>query len=238
MTEKFINKKIADITDFIYKNVDNERLLQKFLCENIFLKKLYSEMDKEYYNIIKPIVESDIFKTTRIHLHHDNVSTYTHMLHVSLIAYQDAKKKKLDYISAAIGGLLHDFYLYDWHVPQYKDPGLFNKHLFTHPVVAAKNAKKYFPNLINKKIKNIIIAHTWHSYILEKMLKPSFNLYNHVPHSKEAWIVAKADIKASMYSFQTPRMFLSSLGMDKYIDRVCYFLANNKTLNAVISVFH
>jgi uncharacterized protein len=72
------------------------------------------------------------------------------------------------------GALLHDFFLYDWHIPDKTR----RWHGFTHPRIALENAKKYFK--LNEKEKDIILNHMW-------PLTVKF------PRSREAFIVCIAD---------------------------------------------
>jgi uncharacterized protein len=60
---------------------------------------------------------------------------------------------RLDYRSAARGGLLHDYFLYDWHHAPYK------LHGFKHPNRALKNAQNDFD--LNKIEIDIIKKHMW-----------------------------------------------------------------------------
>ena len=65
--------------------------------------------DKEYYDIIKDILESDEFQKRKNFKHHDD-SVYEHCLKVSYKSYLLAKKIGANYKDCAIAGLLHDFY--------------------------------------------------------------------------------------------------------------------------------
>ena len=49
------------------------------------------------------------------YIQHGSTTTLDHSIAVSYLAYRLARKLDLDYISVARAGLLHDFYLYDWH---------------------------------------------------------------------------------------------------------------------------
>jgi uncharacterized protein len=80
----------------------------------------------------------------------------------------------LDYRSAARGGLLHDFFLYDWHIKKSHE-GL---HGFIHPRVALENANKYFH--LNDMEQDVICKHMW-----PMTIKP--------PKYKEAYIVDAID---------------------------------------------
>jgi uncharacterized protein len=89
------------------------------------------------------------------YIQHGNVTCLEHCKKVSFKSYQIAKRLKLDYKSAARGGLLHDFFLYDWHIPG-SHVGL---HGFRHAKTAFKNASKHFE--LNRKEKDIILKHMW-----------------------------------------------------------------------------
>mgnify|MGYP002745451990 CR=1 FL=1 len=81
----------------------------------------------------------------------------------------------------AVGGFLHDFYLYDWHKTSsfHGLRRLFEMHGFSHPGSACVNAKRYFQ--ITKKEQNIIQSHMWPL------------TFRHVPTCREAVIVCLAD---------------------------------------------
>ena len=74
------------------------------------------EYDKEFLEIIKPIIDNKEFIKRKKFHHHENESVYDHSMAVAYFAYKFAKKHHLDYKSAAIGGLLHDFYYKDWQL--------------------------------------------------------------------------------------------------------------------------
>jgi uncharacterized protein len=87
---------------------------------------------------------------------------------VSYNSYLVCRVLGLDYQSAARGGLLHDFFLYDWHITKHEE-GL---HGFTHPGTALKNANKKFS--LNKIEKDIIEKHMWPLTIRFPKYKESF----------------------------------------------------------------
>ncbi len=93
----------------------------------------------EYYEIVKPILNNKEFKKRKKFLHHGKVTVYDHSLAVSKLSYCLAKKLKLDYKSAAIGGLLHDFYNNPWQ-NKTKKTKFFQKHGFIHANQAFKNS--------------------------------------------------------------------------------------------------
>lgn len=131
--------------------------------------------DKEYINIVLDILNSDIFKSEDNYIQHGRTTCMEHSIYVSYLAYNICKSRGYDYIAAARAGLLHDMFLYDWHK---NDDGRKGLHGFTHPRLAANNAKKYFD--ISDKEYNMIITHMW-------------PLTPRLPKSKEAWAVTYAD---------------------------------------------
>ncbi len=132
-------------------------------------------------NIVLEIL-SDILKHHNVeemknYIQHANVSTYEHCISVAVKSYSIAKKLRLDIDIRALifGAFLHDFYLYDWHTDAPKD----SLHGFSHPRIAAKNAKEILNQ--SEKVTNIIKTHMW-----------PLTLRN-IPKSREAWLVCICD---------------------------------------------
>jgi uncharacterized protein len=144
-----------------------------------FEKKLNKILlDIEYYECIKDLFNSDPVKLMNSFIQHGSTTTLEHSINVSYKSYKLAKLLKMDYKSAARAGLLHDLFLYDWHLEP-KDNKLFQKHGFTHPEKALNNANKYFD--LNDKEKDIISKHMW-PLTLRK-----------VPKYKESFLVSVVD---------------------------------------------
>lgn len=159
-------------------------------------KKKQNFLDKEYYKIVKPILENEEFLKRKDFPHHYNESVYTHTLRVSYDCYKIGKKWKLDYKALAIAGLLHDFYETPWQ-SDFKHKPFFQKHGFTHAENARVNALKYFPELMNKKIESMIKTHM-------------FPLNKALPKYKESWILTLVD-KADSIDFLFHPLMLTKL---------------------------
>lgn len=111
--------------------------------------------------------------------HHGTITVYDHSLNVVLTSLKIAEKLSLDQKqkeNIIVGGMLHDFFLYDWHEGRIREDGI---HCWLHPKVALQNASKHFE--LNKNQKNIIRSHMFPATLL------------HPPLCKEAWIVSAAD---------------------------------------------
>lgn len=74
------------------------------------------------------------------------------------------------------GALLHDYFLYDWHIPDDENP--HRLHGFYHPGVALRNALKEYH--LTEREKDIIRKHMWPLTVIP-------------PGCREAWIVSAAD---------------------------------------------
>lgn len=118
--------------------------------------KEYSK-DKEYIDIVYDILTNENFKSMDKYMQHGNTSTKLHSINVSYLSYKICKRFKLNYKAAARSGLLHDYYLYDWHT-HYEKTGL-RFHGFTHPKTALKNALNEFT--LSNLEQNIILRHMW-----------------------------------------------------------------------------
>lgn len=157
-------------------------------------------MDKEYYSIVKDILEHEEFQNRKKYKHHGEITVYDHSLKVSQIAYKISKKwKTFDSKSIAIGGLLHDFYDKPWQDNKEKKP-FFQKHGFVHAHQALLNANKYFPDYMNEKIENIIERHM-------------FPLNKIPPKYREAWLITMIDKYVSLEVFFHPTFFLKLFGI-------------------------
>jgi uncharacterized protein len=132
-------------------------------------------------NITQIINRPDI-KVLDNFIQHGNVSCLTHCILVSYLSYYISKKLKLkvDYASLIRGALLHDYFLYDWHIKDKNRP----LHAFYHPKCAYKNAQKLFD--LTEIEKDIILKHMW-------PLTLSF------PSYKEAFIVCISDKICSVF---------------------------------------
>ncbi len=127
--------------------------------------------EREYVTIVKDILANTEFQRLREFFHH-NSSIYDHVRRVSYISYRLCKYLGLDYNSAARGGLLHDFFLYDWR--NHDEPDLARKkfHGLHHPEIALKNAEKHFT--VSEIEKDIILRHMWPLTLMPPRYRESF----------------------------------------------------------------
>ena len=155
--------------------------------------------EQEFLDIINPIITNEEFLKRKKYHHHENESVYDHSMAVAYFAYKFAKKHHFDYKSAAIGGLLHDFYYKDWQLNRVHK-SFFKMHGFVHAREALENSRKTFPYLMNKKVENIILRHM-------------FPLNITLPKYKESWIVSLMDKKCSFKILGHPKCYLKYLGI-------------------------
>lgn len=141
----------------------------------------------EFENIIKDMKNNPTVLKMRNFRQHYDTSCYEHCENVAYFSFLICKKLKLDYVSVARAGMVHDLFLYDWRV---KENGRKGFHAFRHPRIALNNALKLFD--LSKKEQDIILKHMWpltvipsiylESYILSSVdkycaLKESFDHY-------------------------------------------------------------
>ena len=108
---------------------------------------------------------------------HRTSNTYRHVCLVTRRALTLAMKNNMDidYYSLIRGGLLHDLFYYDWR----NNKKMVWGHGFTHPVIALRNASKYFD--LNPIEKDIIRNHMW-----------PLTLF-HMPQTKEGRLISWVD---------------------------------------------
>lgn len=106
-------------------------------------------------DIFNEIIEDEKFKRERKYIQHGDMTVYEHSIEVAKTCVRLAEKLnlKVSYKELIKGALLHDYFLYDWHIyhPSHK------LHGFTHPKVARDNAKRDFG--LTKKEENMILTH-------------------------------------------------------------------------------
>ena len=189
-------------TDFsLSKNeillLKNENYDNIIIGDSMIKKK--QKLHAEFYSIINPILLSEEFQKRKTYLHHGKISVYDHSLKVSFLSYKIAKILHLDYKSAAIAGLLHDFFESPWQEDKEKHK-FFEQHGFTHAQNALENTRRYFPEYLNPKIENAILRH-----MFPLNIKP--------PKHKIGWIVTSADKIVAMEVLRYPSMLLLLLGI-------------------------
>lgn len=144
------------------------------------IRKNYIKSIVEYYG--KDILLSDNMKSEKNFIQHGTFSVYDHSISVASVCVGMAKffNIKVDKRTLIRGALLHDYFLYDWHIPSTKH-GL---HGFTYALTAYKNAERDF--ILNEKEKNMILSHM-------------FPLNMKLPKYKESVILCVSDKLCAIY---------------------------------------
>lgn len=124
------------------------------------------------------ILNSKNFHRTKQHIQHGNVTVNDHVRDVARYSLAISEKLHIRCNRKELirGALLHDYFLYDWHVPD--EENSHKLHGFYHPGKALKNASREY-NLTERE-KDIIKKHMWPLTVVP-------------PKYKEAWIVTAAD---------------------------------------------
>lgn len=133
------------------------------------------------------ILNSSNMELNKSFIQHGSTSVYDHSISVTIMCLKivDKLNIKVDTKSLVRGALLHDYFLYDWHISD-KSHRL---HGFRHAKIAYTNASKEFN--LNKKEKNMILTHM-------------FPLNLRIPRYKESIILCVADkICATKEVFET-----------------------------------
>ena len=136
--------------------------------------------------VAKDILDNETYKSQSKYMQHGKTSVLAHELNVTICALKlaDKFKLKVDEKSLIRGALLHDYFLYDWHVYD-KSHRL---HGFHHAKKALVNASKDFD--LNDIEKNMINTHM-------------FPMNLRIPKYKESIILCIADkIVASRETFK------------------------------------
>lgn len=128
------------------------------------------------------ILNSQNMLLEKTFIQHGDVSCYYHSLFVAYISLCIAMRLKIRFDERGLvrGALLHDYFLYDWHIPSSDN----RRHAFDHPRRAYENANKDF--VLTDIEKDIILKHM-------------FPLTIKIPKYRESFIVLLADKYCAVY---------------------------------------
>ena len=109
----------------------------------------------EFKLIVDDIVNNEKVLEMKNYKQHYDTDCFTHCYNVAYKCYKISKKMNLDYKSLTRAAMVHDLFLYDWHIKGDRK----GFHAFTHGDCACKNASALFD--LSDKEKDIIKKHMW-----------------------------------------------------------------------------
>ncbi len=124
------------------------------------------------------ILNSRNFHKTKEHIQHGNMTVNSHVWNVARysLALSDKLHIRCNRHELIRGALLHDYFLYDWHIPD--EENSHKLHGFYHPGTALRNATQEYS--LTEREKDIIKKHMWPLTVVP-------------PMCREAWLVTTAD---------------------------------------------
>ena len=140
-------------------------------------------MNKEFYEIIKDLINDPTVLQMKNYKQHYDTSCYDHCLEVAFWSYIFCKEHNLDYVAVARAAMLHDLFLYDW---RHSRKMLKGWHAFIHPKIALKNALTVCD--LTEKEQDIILKHMWPVTLFQ------------LPKYKESYVITFADKLSALKS--------------------------------------
>ena len=142
--------------------------------------------ETEYITAVRTVAGSKNLALEDGFTQHGNTTCLMHSLAVAYYSHKLTKKlwkNKFSQKELIRGAVLHDYFLYDWHIkPFHEENGL---HGFSHPLTAWQNAKKdYF---LTPREEDIIRKHMFPLTLTK------------IPRYRESWIVTLVDKWLSLY---------------------------------------
>ena len=152
----------------------------------------------EYAAYLADLLSADCVLEMRKYCQHGHTTTLEHCLAVAHFSFRFCQRFNLraDVRSIVRGALLHDMFLYDWHIPD----DSHKLHGFFHADKALANAKQYFN--INQKEAEIIATHMWPLTL------------RRIPRHREAAIVCLVDKACSLFETFRGRYSENVLSVD------------------------
>ena len=129
-----------------------------------------------FLKIAMPICTREKVMLMHKFVQHGKTSCLEHSIAVAYNSFLMAEAMGTEYDRESLirGGLLHDYFLYDWH----ENDASHRLHGFRHPGTALRNATRDYA--LNQREKNTIARHM-------------FPLTPIPPQCREAWLVCLAD---------------------------------------------
>ncbi len=157
-----------------------------FKNSNKNIKKSSTDLMEEYQRCVVDLLQHESIQSMNAFIQHRQITCLQHSITVSYMSFLVCRKLKLNTKAAARAGLLHDFFLYDWHTTKPKE-GL---HGFVHPRIALSNASDLFE--LSALEKDIILKHMW-------------PLTLSLPKHRESYVVTFVDKYCSLIEIFNPR---------------------------------
>lgn len=160
--------------------------MKKYLLDRLFLTKRLFQLSEDeiivFGEFFLHVLDNTDLRKMKEYIQHGNTDTLLHSVAVAHFSYLLAKALRINIRlrPLIVGALLHDYYLYDWHVPDRSH----NWHGFRHPFTSAKNAHAHYS-----------ISHIEEDIILRHM----FPLIPIPPRYRESAIVCLVDKICSVY---------------------------------------
>ena len=164
----------------------------------------HREVQRQIKESASDILQSPNFQSTRQHIQHGDVTVNEHVMNVARysVALSDKLHIPCHRRELIRGALLHDYFLYDWHLPNKANP--LKLHGFFHPGIALRNALMEYD--LTDREKDIIKKHMFPLTVIP-------------PSCRESWIVCCVDKACSVYEtmVKNPYPRLRSILNDKMI---------------------
>ncbi|MBR2133197.1 MAG: HD family phosphohydrolase [Eubacterium sp.] len=128
-----------------------------------------------YIELTGDLLKNELVESMKRYNHHGTIDTHFHSVYVSYTVMKICKRLNLQLRDTVRVSLLHDFYLYEWHIEKHEE-----MHAWYHPKESVKNIKRYSMLELSKSEEDMILRHM-------------FPLYPLPPNSLRGWVLTLAD---------------------------------------------
>lgn len=137
---------------------------------------------KEFEKLIEEYIENPRVKKMQEFSQHGNITTFDHCMRVTRFSFWLNRRLRIGADESVLvpAALLHDMFLYDWHIIGRMNP----YHATNHAELASRNAGRYCN--VSEEVLAVIRSHMWPINITK------------FPKTREAVIVTIADKYCSL----------------------------------------
>ena len=185
-----VGRSAPDMGGFTMKR-EKKQEIERLVREGKWLKVTGSRrnvMQTDYYPIIADLLEREEVQALGNFRHHIMTTRFQHCLNVSYYNYRLCRLLRLDAVSAARAGLLHDLYHYDTARYSHSAPAIRHSHY--HPMVALEAAEQL--GEMNERERDMIENHMW------PVTRP-------LPRYAESYVITVVDKYCAVIEFVLPQ---------------------------------
>lgn len=115
---------------------------------------------EQFIDLTDDLLKNELFIGMKQYNHHGKIDTHFHSVYVAYTVLNYCNRLNTEPREIVRASLLHDFYLYDWHIEKHDE-----MHAWYHPKTAVANIRQHIGELTPQQ-ENMILSHMWPLHLM------------------------------------------------------------------------